>query len=352
MMTAFETVMRRTVYRHRRTWTWCLAIVWACVNTWAASIPLTLATTGPGNLSHLPVDLIKRIGADRAEGVELTVRYFGGGPLAYKDMLERNSDFAVAGAPALAGLAAKGEPVVSVAAVNRVPTFVLMVRSDLKNRVKSVQDLRGRVIGVNSSTTATKSTSQLLAEYVLRRAGVDPLAEVNFIAAGQTLAEQQSALDSGAVDALMGDEPFATQLKSEGRVYHLLDFHDPDIARKALGGLFLNAQLATRRDVLEREPHKVERMVRVLKRTLNWIAAHSPEEIAARLYPHDQTARRALVATLKRHKAIYSPDGAFTREQIATAEAFFRANQPPDSPAARFAFETMIDARFAGIKPQ
>ncbi len=163
-----------------------LCLLWLALASPAlaeAMLPVVLATAGPGNLSHLPVELIKKIGADRAEGVNLTVRYFPGGPLAYKDMLAKNADFAVAGAPALAALRLKGEPVVSIATVNRVPTFTLMVRADLKDRVKSIADLRARVIGVNTSSTVSKSTSQQVAEYLLRRAGVDPT-EVNFVPAG------------------------------------------------------------------------------------------------------------------------------------------------------------------------
>ncbi|MCS7101487.1 MAG: ABC transporter substrate-binding protein [Burkholderiaceae bacterium] len=326
------------------------ALVLLATRAQASPLRVVLATAGPGNLSHLPVELVKKIGADRAEGMELVVRYFGGGPLAYKDMMERNSDFAVAGAPALAALAAPGEPVVSIAAVNRVPTFVLMVRSDLRASVRTAADLRGRVVGVNSSTVAVKSTSQQLAEFVLRRAGVEPQREVNFVPAGQTLAEQRAALESGAIDALMGDEPFASALRSEGRVFFLHDFHDPAVTRSSLGGLFLNAQLATRRDVLEREPEKAQRMVRALRRALQFLASHSAEEIAARMHPDDTRARQALATTLARHKGIYSPDAAFRREEIATAEAFFRANQPPGSPGARFEFARMIDARFVGFR--
>jgi NitT/TauT family transport system substrate-binding protein len=314
----------------------------------AAPVAITLATAGPGNLSHLPVDLIKKIGADEAEGVALTVRYFGGGPLAFKDLLEKNADFAVAGAPALAGLKVKGEAVVSVATVNRVPTFVLMVRDDLKGKVRRIADLKGRVIGVNTSSMKAKSTSQLVAEFVLRRAGVDP-SQVNFVPAGQSLEAQMAALDSGAVDAVMGDEPFASQLRASGKAFPLLDLHDLNACRKAMGGLFLNAQLATRADVIQRDPDKVARMARVLRRTLRWIATHSAEEVVAQLAPEDAAARDALLATLKRHKAIYSPDGAFTREQIQTSERFFRENNPEDPKAAVFSFAELVDTRWAGV---
>lgn len=295
------------------------------------------------------MDLIKKIGADAAEGVDLTVRHFGGGPLAFKDMLERNADFAVAGAPALADLKVKGEPVVSIATVNQVPTFTLMVRSDLKGRIRKVADLQDHVIGINSASAQARSTSRQVAEFVLRRAGVD-LRRVHFMPAGQSLETQAAAIDSGAVDALMGDEPFASQLAAMGKVFHLVDLHDLDASRRYLGGLFTNAQLATRADVIKNEPEKVRRMVMVLRRTLKWIERHGPEEIVARLGIEDARQRANLLKVLQRHKAIYSPDGAFTREQLATAEAFYRANAEPASAAARFAFAAMVDPRWAGMK--
>lgn len=318
----------------------------------ARPVVITLATAGPGNLSHLPIDLITRIGADRAEGVQLSVRYFGGGPLAYQDMLSGNSDFAVAGAPALADLAVKGQPVVSVATVNRVLTFVLMVDKRLRGQVKDVADLKGRVIGINTSSRAARSTSQQLAEYLLRRADVDPVREVNFLPAGQSLAEQRAAFASGMVDALMGDEPFASELVREGRVFVLLDLHTLETSRRALGGLLLNAQLATRRDLLHRQPDKVERMVRVLRRTLEWIARHTPEQIVDALDIRDDAVRKTLITLLQRHKDIYSPDGAFTEEQIRTTEAFYRANHPPGAPGARFDFSALVEPRFAGLRLQ
>lgn len=318
----------------------------------AASSPhrIILATPGQGNVSHLPIDLIKKIGADQAEGVELTVRYFPGGPLAFKDMLDRNADFAVAGAPALAALRVNGEPVKSIATVNRVPTFVLMVRRALHGKVKRVADLRGRVIGINTSSAKSKSTSQQVAEFLLRRAGVD-LDQVHFVPAGQSLADQLAAVDSGAVDAIMGDEPFATDLQASGKVYKLVDLHDLQTARAVFGGLFLNAQLSTREDILRTQPDKAERMVKVLRRTLRWIESHTPEQIVSALEITDPTTRSALLAFLRRNKAIYSPDGSFSEEQVRTAERFFRLNNTGDARAAQFDFDALIDPRWAGKTP-
>ena len=189
----------------------------------AAPVNISIATAGPGNLSHLPVDLIKKIGADKDEGANLQIRYFGGGPLAFKDMLSKNVDFAVAGLPALAQLKAKGESVVSIASVNLVPTFTLMIRPELATQVRTIEDLKGRVVGINSASITNKSTSQMLAEFVLQRANIS-LNSVHFVPAGQSLEAQSSALESGAVDAIMGDEPFASSLQASGKAVILATF--------------------------------------------------------------------------------------------------------------------------------
>ncbi len=308
---------------------------------------ITLATAGPGNLSHLPVELIPKIGADVAEGFRLKLRFFGGGPLAYQDLLVRNSDFAVAGMPALADLRAKGEKVVSIAVVNRVPTFTLLVRADLSDTIRTVADLRGRVVGVNTSNRTARSTSQQVAEFLLKRAGVS-LEQVFFVPAGQSLSEQQAALVSGSVDALMGDEPFVSELVASGVGRILVDLHDLDTCRRELGGLFLNAQLATREELLAQNPELAQRMVKAVQRALDYIATHDAETIAQLFHPERNAAQQQLTWLLEQHKGIFSPDGAFTHELIATSEAFWLANRMGEK--TQSPFSSLIDFRFVGVR--
>ncbi len=309
---------------------------------------IIVATAGPGNVSHLPVDLIKKIGADKAEGVDLQVRYFGGGPLAVKDMLIKNSDFVVMGMPALATFRLKGEEVVSIATVNRVPTFVLMVRSDLKYRVRRIADLKGLTIGVNTSLKAEgKSTSQQVAEFLLKGAGID-VKKVNFVPAGQSFEEQYAVLSSKTVDALMGDEPFAGQLKATGKVFFLADLHKLEVTRRLFGGLFMNAQLATRADVLKEGPQKAQKMVSILRNTLQWIHSKSASEIVEALEVSDPKQKAHLKAFLEDNKQIYSPDGRITDEQLKTAERFFHGVFHDDQRARALRFESFIDTHYAG----
>jgi len=324
-----------------------LLIIMGTMAAHAENISLTLATAGPGNLSHLPVDLIKKIGADKAENVSLEIRYFSGGPLAFKDMLSHNADFAVAGAPALAMLKMQGEPVVSMAAVNLVPTFTLMIHPELKEQIKSIHDLKGRVIGINSSNTQNKSTSQMLTEFVLSQANI-PLNSIKFVAAGQTLNEQSAALTSGTVDALMGDEPFASVLQNAGQAVILADFHHPDTSRQLLGGLMLNAQLATRTDMIQHNPEAVKRMARIMQRTLQYIQQHTAEQIVAVLALPEAESNN-LLTVLKKHKSIYSPTGELTPESIKTANRFFQSVNAQNPKAQAFPFESMFDTQW--IKP-
>jgi len=68
--------------------------------------------------------------------VDLEIRYHGGGPLAARQMLEGNSDFAALGMSALATFHANGNDVRSIVSISRAPTYVLSVRSELKHQVK------------------------------------------------------------------------------------------------------------------------------------------------------------------------------------------------------------------------
>lgn len=316
----------------------------------AAETPrATMAVPGPGNLLFLPITLAARIGADRQEGIAFDIRYVGGGPQAFKDMHDRNVDFAAGGLSAVALQRLGGYPIVSIVPTTRVPAYTLLVRMNLKDRVRTIADLAGRVVGVKGHTRGGRSTSQLFTEFVLARAGVSA-DRVNYVSVGQAYDSQHAALASGAVDAIMGDEPFATRLAKTRVAYVLGDYHDLATVRQLLGGLFLNGQVATRPDLIDRRPEVVGRVVRALKSTLAWIDGHSAREMVGSLGFSDAEERNALLDALSARKDVYSPDGRFSAGQIATVERFFRATEK--SPAAKdFVMASVVDDRWAGRSP-
>lgn len=312
----------------------------------AAPVRTAITVPGPGNLLFLPITLAAKIGADQAEGLELDIRYVGGGPQAFREMLERNCDFSAGGMPALALQRISGKPVVCIAPTTRVPAYTLVVRNGLKGKVQKIADLAGKVVGVKGHVPGGRSTSQLFAEHVLALAGVTP-ERVNFVSVGQSYDSQHSALATGAVDAIMGDEPFVTRMIKQKVGFVLADYHDLDTTRKLMGGLILNGCIATREDVIASRPEMVEKMVKTLKRTLVWINTHSAPEMADALALTGADERAALHDVLKLRKNIYSPDGRLSNEQLATVERFLRATE--NTPAAQaFSVKSMVNARWAG----
>lgn len=308
----------------------------------------TISVPGPGNLLYLPIPLASKIGADLAEGLELDIRYTGGGPQAIRAMLERNSDFAAAGLSALALQKLNGKPVVCIVPLTRVPAYTLLVRANLRGKVRQVTELKGCVVGVKGHVPGGRSTSQLFAEYLLAQAGLRP-DQVNYVSVGQSYDSQHAALASGAVDAIVGDEPFATRLVRQKVAFPLADYHDPEITRKQMGGLFLNGMISTREDMIAGRSEVVEKLAKSIKRALAWIDTHSAEEMvdALGLQSEERTAMRDV---LRVRKNIYSPDGRISDAQLSTVDRFLRATEP-EVVARGLSVRSLVDARWAGTAP-
>ncbi len=319
----------------------------------AGAEPLTklvLSFPGPRNISYLPLDVAPRIGADRAEGAQLEILHTGGGAVALGNLLNRNADFAVAGLPAAMSQRTNGDRVVAIAPVNDAPLFILMVRSDLKGKIKRIADLKGRVVGVNTSSLTSKTTSQQLAELLLRSDGVAP-EQTRLLAAGQSWQEQSSLLEQGVADAIMGDEPFASRLREAGKVYFLADLSDPRTTKRIPGANFLHATLETREETLKQHPEEVARMVRILKRTLAWMASHTPAQIVDVLAVTDAEERKALIASLQRYPRLYSKDGRFSSRQLQETETFFQTTSGNAASAHTLRLKDMVVDTWAGRKP-
>jgi NitT/TauT family transport system substrate-binding protein len=310
---------------------------------------IVVSAPGPRNISYLPVDLIPKIGADTEEGVSVQILHTGGGAVAMNNLITRNADFSIAGAPAAMSLRANGGDVVVIAPVDDAPLFVLMVRSGLKDEVKTISDLDGKVIGVNTSTRASKTTSQQLAELLLKSGGIDE-DSVRIVPAGQSWVEQSSLLISGAADAVVGDEPFASRLLADDRVFFLAHLAQPETVSTIQGANFLHAALETRSDIIANEPEKVAKMVRIMKRSLAWIASHTPAEIADILEITDQEERAAMILSLEKYPMAFSHDGKFSTSQLKETDIFFHSGLESGDPGLSLTIEKMTDDRWAGRK--
>lgn len=315
----------------------------------AAPQTITISLPGPGAAAYYPVELISKIGADKAEGAEVKVVFSPGGPSAINEMLNNNVDFAVVGLPAAMSVRLTDERVVAIAAINDLPLYALLVRQELKGQVKSIRDLRGRTIGLHSNSTTTKSTSQQVLELIFRRGGVPP-GSYRVVGIGRRWESESLMLKTGAVDAVIGDEPHASKMAEDKIAFPLVHLGNPETTRQLAGTGFLRGVLIARADKIAKDATKAETMVRIVKRTLDWIATHSAEEFADQLGMTDPDERAKLIDILKKFPRQYSKDGRFSKRQLRDTEIFFIDSQAGNPAAAHFRIDAMIVDRWAGSR--
>jgi NitT/TauT family transport system substrate-binding protein len=315
----------------------------------AAELPhITVSVPGPRNISYLPIDLIQKLGFDKAAGFDIGYIHTGGGSVALDNLIRKNSDFAVAGQPAAMSARLGGAPISTIAPVDDAPLFILMVRSELKGKVKTVADLRGMTIGVNTSSLSSKTTSQQLLELILKSHGVSA-GSVRMLPGGQSWKEQSSIINSKTVDAIMGDEPFASRLLEQKKVFFLANLSEKATTSKIEGSNFLHAAVHIRDESLTKDEAKIEKFVLALKKTLEWMATHSAEDAISKLEIKDEEERKSLIYCLKKYPNIYSKNGAFSAEQLRqTAKFFGEAVGTPE--AKKFDLNKMIVDKYMGRK--
>lgn len=329
-----------------RRWLVVVALLAIAILPAAAQQRVVIGYPGPLNTPWLPLELAPKIGADHAEGLELVSRYVTGAA-GLNDLLSRNIDFAVPGVPAAMSARARGGDVVAIMPLSDLPVYMLVVRAELKGKIKRIGDLAGRVVGVTSSTLAAKTTSHQVAELLLRQDGV-PLSAMRIVSLGQNWGDVSAAFRSSSADAFVGFDPITTRLVESGMAYSLFDLHSPDDAAKVPGAGFLLAGIITRGDVIAKAPEKIRRVVAMMRRVLEWMATRSPEEIVAALNVGDAERRASLLQSLRSHPRQFSRDGKFSEHQIAETDRFFAAIGGETAPVT---LGSMLDARWAGRKP-
>jgi len=294
-------------------------------------------------------ELAVNIGADRAEGVALRLQFVDGGGVAIREILNGNSQFGVFGATAAMKENLGAQRLVALASIEDLVPLSVVVRSDLRDSVRRIEDLRGRVIGIHSNSLATMTNGQQFVILLLRQHGVAP-EDARFIAAGQSWETQSSALRSKLVDAVVSEEPISMRLEREGIAFPLFRSGQPDDPDALPGSGFLRGALITHRKFVDAQPQLVERVVRVMQRTLEWRAQHRPEEVASALGIRGPEAQD-VVAMLKRYPRQYSDDGKFSESQIRRTDTFFRESAGNSAEATRYRLDSMVIDRWAGRKP-
>ncbi len=311
--------------------------------------PVVLVTPGPGSSVSAIPELALRIGADRAEGLAVRLKFAGGGGVAIREMRSGNASFGVFGLTAAMNENLAGIRLVGLAAVEDLVPLSLMVRPALKGRVRRLADLKGLAVGVHSASLALITNSQQFLTLLLRQAGLNA-DSVRIVAAGQSWESQSAALRSGVIDAIVSEEPFGLRLDQAGLAFPLVRIGRPGQPAGLPGEGFLRGTLMTTPALIQQDPRLAERMVRMIQRTLAWRLENSPAEFVARLGLEGPEAV-AFGTMLRDYPRQFSADGRFSEAQLAQTERFFRESSDNAAPAQALQLSSMLVDRWAGRKP-
>jgi NitT/TauT family transport system substrate-binding protein len=264
---------------------------------------------GIDKVIYLPAKLTDQLGGFQAEGLKVQLLTEPSGATAENVLIAGDVQGVVGFYDHTIDLQTKGKCITSVVQMSDVPGEVEMVAASKAATLKSPADFKGKKLGVTSPGSSTDFLTQYLAtkhglssaDYTTVKAG-----------AGQTFI---AAIDNGGIDAGMTTDPTAAKLVSTGKGKVLLDMRTEAGARAALGGLYPASSLYMDCAWVQGHPEQVQKLANALVKTLHWIKAHKPEEIAAKM-PADYAAGDPALYT----KAVHDSIGMFNADGLMKAE--------------------------------
>lgn len=320
--------------------------------TWAAEPNIEVIRInipGPHSLLFAPIELIPALGIDRALGASLSIRYLPSGVRSLEDVMAGNAHFAGVAFSVLPRFFEKGQHAVAVTPLSgQAPSIGVVVRMDLKDSIRKIQDLKGRSIGVPSGGLTSKTYHQMVAEVLLSSYGVQP-SEVRWVPFAQSFDGLHGVLASQAVDAVFCEEPFLSELVSKGAGRKLVDLADPQVTAKMVGANHMRAVVASSAEFTRTDPRRCDLMAKMMKKSFAWMQSATPEKIVDQLQIRDELERRSMIQVIARSPDMFSSDGKFSRAQIDATPVFLHAAHV-DMPVNLDIHSLVVD-QWAGSKP-
>jgi NitT/TauT family transport system substrate-binding protein len=282
-----------------------------------------LAVGGKPALFYLPLTVTERLGYFREQGLNLEIADFPGGARALQALIGGSADAVAGSYDHTIQMQAKNQPIVAVVLLGQFPGYVLAVLASKAQSYRSPADLKGMKIGV----TAPGSSTHFMAQHLLVKHGRN-LDDASFIGIGAG-ASAVAAVKRGEIDAIVNVDPVIGLLESEGLIKVVADTRTLAGTRGVFGGPYPAAVLYAAAGFVDKNPRTVQALVNSFVRGLQWIAGHSPDEVAD-LMPGDYALgnKAMYVQSIKNSLPMYSRDGRFDREAGETAYAVLKAFDP------------------------
>jgi NitT/TauT family transport system substrate-binding protein len=234
---------------------------------------LTIAVGGKNLLYYLPLTVAESLGYFKAEGLDVQIVDFAGGSQALRAVVGGSADVVSGAFEHTVNMQSKGQRMRAFVLQGRAPQVVLAVNRKTLPNFKTVADLKGKKIGV----TAPGSSTNIVANYVLSKAGLKP-SDVSFIGVGATSAAL-AAIRQGQIDALSHLDPVITMLQRANEIQVVTDTRIVAEADKVFGGPMPAACLYAPQAFIDKNPNTVQALANAIVRADKWIQAAGPGDI-------------------------------------------------------------------------
>ena len=288
----------------------------------AAQTKVKIMVGGIDKQIYLPAKLAEQLGLFKAEGIDVELYNSNSGSQAATALLAREVQAVVGFYDHTIDLQSKGKSITNVVQLLVSPGEAELVTAK-DDRFADPKNWRGQALGVTGLGSATDFLTRALAV----KAGLKTTDITTVpVGAGDTLI---TAIQQGKIVAGMTTEPTIARAVKQGIAKVGIDLRTPEATRAALGGDYPASCVYMDSAFLAQNKEMGQKIANVFVKTLKWIAAHSPEEIADKM-PKDYLAgeRDLYVEGLRQAKSMYSTDGLMPEGAPASVLKILSAFSP------------------------
>ena len=305
---------------------------------------LTLGVGGKALLYYLPLTIAERKGFFKEQGLDVEIQDFSGGARSLQALVGGSVDVVTGAYEHTIRMQAKGQDIRAVIELGRFPAIAVAVKKDRK--WNSPADFKGMKIGV----TAPGSSTNMLMNFVMARAGLSP-SDASFIGIGSAQSAL-AAMQKGEIDAVSHLEPVLSFLERAGEVRVVIDTRTEEGTRALFGGSNPAAVLYAKKSFIDQNPRTMQALTNVFYKTLQWLKTASPEDIAATVPPEYLLGDKELyMLSAKNSKASYSLTGVLDPSGMkSTSDMLTKFD--PELAGANVDLAKTFDDRFVKMAPE
>jgi NitT/TauT family transport system substrate-binding protein len=323
------------------------AALTACRGSQAALLRPVRIAIHRDPIVFLPMRIAQTLGYYREEGLDVDVSEVVGGTKAIEALLGGSVDVAAGSISDAVQVAAEGRKIRGFLVLYTRPGDVLAVAPALSGSIHTIRDLKGRTVGVSTPGSATH---QFL-NFLLVTNGLLP-EDVSVVSVG-TSASSVAALDHRKVDAavLIAGAISTFEARHPGNRF-LADTRTPAGARAVFRSeIFPSLSLLAQDRWLQQNADTALRLVRAVRRGMNWVRNRPPEQVREMLpeasrMPDPDVDLRA-IAEVQRG---ISSDGVMPVGSAELIRNFVAVSNPAVRAAAHIDPASLYTNEFASVK--